>query len=80
MLAVRHDYRDIVEVYRHRYTPDHPSIVALRERPRDVRLTIDANQKPWVKYESAVTAAQREVNALRNSVDAVIAMEITART
>ena len=39
-----------------------------------IGLTIDANQKPWVKYESAVTAAQREVNALRNSVDAVIAI------
>src|SRR5207245_2267315 len=42
MSTIRRDYREIVPLLRHRYEPDHPVAVALRGRPRDVRLTIDA--------------------------------------
>jgi cell division protein FtsW (lipid II flippase) len=41
-LAVRRDYRDLIPLLRHRYDVDHPDVVAARERPRDVILTIDA--------------------------------------
>ena len=43
MLTVRRDYREIVPALRHRYDPDHAAFARLRNRPRDVRLTIDAN-------------------------------------
>jgi peptidoglycan glycosyltransferase len=37
-----HDYRELVPLLRHRYEPDHPAVKAFLERPRDVRLTLDA--------------------------------------
>jgi cell division protein FtsW (lipid II flippase) len=43
MLTIRHDYREIVPALRHRYDPNHEAFARLRNRPRDVRLTIDAN-------------------------------------
>ena len=39
---LRRDYRDVLPLLRHHYEPDHPDAVAIRERHRDVRLTIDA--------------------------------------
>ena len=42
-LTLRRDYRELVPVLRHRYEPDHPAVVAARNQPHDVRLTIDAN-------------------------------------
>jgi cell division protein FtsW (lipid II flippase) len=38
----RRDYRELVPLVRHRYDPDHADVRALRERTRDVQLTIDA--------------------------------------
>ena len=43
MLTIRRDYRELVPVLRHRYEPSHPAVVAARNQPHDVRLTIDAN-------------------------------------
>ena len=40
--AVRRDFTAIVPLVRHRYEPDHPEVRAILERPRDVRITIDA--------------------------------------
>ncbi len=42
MSTIRRDYRELVPLLRHRYEPEHPAVVAMRKRPRDVRLTIDA--------------------------------------
>lgn len=39
---VRYDYRELVPLLRHRYEPDDPEVRRLLERPRDVRMTIDA--------------------------------------
>lgn len=39
---VRYDYRELVPLLRHRYEPDHPDVRRVLERPRDVRMTIDA--------------------------------------
>jgi peptidoglycan glycosyltransferase len=41
-LALKRDYRAIVPLLRHRYDPKDETVVSFRNRPRDVRLTIDA--------------------------------------
>ncbi len=43
MLAIRRDYREMVPALRHRYDPNHPAVVRLRNEPHDVRVTVDAN-------------------------------------
>jgi len=42
MTTVRRDYRELVPLVRHRYEPNHPAVVAFRNRSSDVRTTIDA--------------------------------------
>jgi len=42
MATLRRDYREIVPAFRHRHQPDHPAVAALRNKPRDVTMTIDA--------------------------------------
>ena len=42
VFLLRRDYREVLPILRHRHEPDHPDALALRERNRDVRLTIDA--------------------------------------
>ena len=41
-IALKRDYHAIVPLLRHRYDPDDEAVVAFRNRPRDVHLTIDA--------------------------------------
>jgi cell division protein FtsW (lipid II flippase) len=43
MTTLRRDYRDILPAFRHRRQPGHPAVVALRDKSRDVTLTIDAS-------------------------------------
>jgi cell division protein FtsW (lipid II flippase) len=43
MYTIHRDYRELVPVLRHRRQPDHPAVVALRDRPRDLHLTLDAD-------------------------------------
>jgi penicillin-binding protein A len=43
MYAIHRDYSELVPVLRHRRQPEHPAVVAFRDRPRDVHLTIDAS-------------------------------------
>jgi cell division protein FtsI/penicillin-binding protein 2 len=40
--AVKRDYRELIPLLRHRYEPDNPAVKALLQRPRDVRMSIDA--------------------------------------
>jgi cell division protein FtsW (lipid II flippase)/cell division protein FtsI/penicillin-binding protein 2 len=40
--VVRRDLRELVPLWRHRREPNHPAVRAVRERPRDLKLTIDA--------------------------------------
>ncbi len=42
MTTTRRDYRELVPLLRHRYEKGHPAVVALLQRPRDVRITLDA--------------------------------------
>ena len=39
---IRYDYRELVPLLRHRLEPDHPEVRRVLDRPRDVRMTIDA--------------------------------------
>ncbi len=40
--VIRYDYRELVPLMRHRYEPDNPEVRRVLDRPRDVRLSIDA--------------------------------------
>jgi cell division protein FtsW (lipid II flippase) len=61
----RRDYRELVPLVRYRYYPDHPAVRAIRERPRDVELTIDARLQVRVAQALArgVRAAGRSRGA-----------------
>ena len=39
---VRHDYRALIPLLRHRYEPDNPEVKEILSRPRDVHMAIDA--------------------------------------
>jgi cell division protein FtsW (lipid II flippase) len=41
-VALRRDYTPLVPLVRHRWEPEHPDVKAVFDRPRDIRLTIDA--------------------------------------
>jgi hypothetical protein len=62
-LALKRDYRDLVALVRHRWEPDHEDVVAIRTRPREVRLTIDARLQRQVSSlvaRAAVSAGVRK--------------------
>jgi cell division protein FtsW (lipid II flippase) len=40
--VLRYDYRELVPLLRHRREPNHPEVRRVLDRPRDVRMTIDA--------------------------------------
>jgi cell division protein FtsI/penicillin-binding protein 2/cell division protein FtsW (lipid II flippase) len=40
--TIRHDYRELVPLLRHRHEPDDPAVKRVMERKRDVRMSIDA--------------------------------------
>ena len=40
--VLRYDYRELVPLLRHRYEPDNPAVRRVLDRPRDVRMSIDA--------------------------------------
>jgi cell division protein FtsW (lipid II flippase) len=55
MYTIHRDYRELIPALRHRRQPEHPAVAALRDRPRDVHLTIDAGLQVRV---AAIVAAQ----------------------
>ncbi|ODS59177.1 MAG: hypothetical protein ABS36_01590 [Acidobacteria bacterium SCN 69-37] len=59
-VALRRDYAPLVPLVRHRWEPEHPAVRAVFERPRDVRLTIDARLQHQVSVilARAVTSAR----------------------
>jgi cell division protein FtsW (lipid II flippase) len=52
--VIRYDYRELVPLLRHRYEPDNPEVRRVLDRPRDVRLSIDA------RFQVRVAAILRE--------------------
>jgi cell division protein FtsW (lipid II flippase) len=55
-LALRRDYRDLVPLVRHRWEPDHAAVRALIDRPREVRVTIDARLQARVAALTSTAA------------------------
>jgi cell division protein FtsW (lipid II flippase) len=58
-VALRRDYTPLVPLVRHRWEPEHPEVKAVFDRPRDIRLTIDARLQYQVAgiLSRSVTAA-----------------------
>jgi cell division protein FtsW (lipid II flippase) len=56
-LVVRRDYGDVVPLVRHRWQPRHEDVQMLMNRPRDVRLTLDARLQSRVADATSGFAA-----------------------
>ena len=70
-LALKRDYADLVPLVRHRWQPNHPAVVAIRDRPRDLHLTVDARLQAQIAGILARAAASAGVkNAAAVVVDA----------
>jgi cell division protein FtsW (lipid II flippase) len=46
--TLRYDYRELVPLLRHRHEPNHPEVRKVLDRPRDVRMSIDARLQTQV--------------------------------
>jgi cell division protein FtsW (lipid II flippase) len=40
--VIRYDYRELVPLLRHRYEPNHPEVLRVLNRPRNVQMSLDA--------------------------------------
>ena len=40
--VLKYDYRELIPLLRHRWEPDHPSVRRVLDRPRDVKMSVDA--------------------------------------
>ena len=58
MYTIHRDYRELVPVLRHRYEPSHAAVAALRSRPRDVHVTLDAELQ--IRVSSIVASYGRK--------------------
>ncbi len=70
MRAVKRDYSDLVPLWRYRHRPGHPDVRRLLERPRDLRVTIDARLQTRVGE-----ALDRQLQRLGRSRGAVVVMD-----
>jgi cell division protein FtsW (lipid II flippase) len=63
--VVRYDYRELVPLLRHRYQPDHPEVRRVLDRPRDVRMSLDARLQVRVAaiLKAALEKAGRDKGA-----------------
>ena len=67
---VRYDYRELVPLLRHRYEPDNPEVRRVLERPRDVRMTIDARLET-----RAAQILQRQVHQAGKEKGALVVLD-----
>jgi cell division protein FtsW (lipid II flippase) len=56
--AIRRDYRELIPLLRHRYSPGHPDVKTFLNRRRDVALTIDAPLQTSVAHILSKYAAR----------------------
>ena len=70
MYTVHRDYRELLPVLRHRYEPTHAAVAALRTRPRDVQLTLDADLQIRVSAIVASYARKAQGKAAAVVLDA----------
>ena len=64
--SVRYDYRELVPLLRHRYQPDHEAVKKVRDRNRNVRMSIDTRLQLRASHilERHLRRLQREKGAL----------------
>ena len=60
--ALRRDYQDVIPMVRHRWAPGHEAVRALMDRPRTVRLTVDARLQALVAAATARFAARSGIH------------------
>ena len=53
---LRYDYRELVPLLRHRHEPNNPEVRRVLDRPRDVRMSIDARLQVQVADDPAQSA------------------------
>jgi hypothetical protein len=68
--AVKRDYSELVPLWRYRYRPGHPAVAALVERPRDLRVTIDARLQARLGR-----ALDRQLQSIGRSRGAIVVMD-----
>jgi cell division protein FtsW (lipid II flippase) len=63
--VIRYDYRELVPLLRHRYDPQNPEVRQVLDRPRDVRMSIDARLQVRVSeiLRSQLKQAQQDKGA-----------------
>jgi cell division protein FtsW (lipid II flippase) len=77
-LTIRRDYRELLPLVRHRYDANHPDVRAVLDRPRDVRLTLDAPLQTRVagilaKYASRSTTGRAAAIVIDTSTGNLLA-------
>ena len=70
MRAVKRDYSALVPLWRNRHRPNHPEVRRLMERPRDLRVTIDARLQSRL-----ARALDRQLAATGRSRGAIVVMD-----
>jgi cell division protein FtsI/penicillin-binding protein 2 len=68
--TVRHDYRELLPLLRHRYEPEHPDVAKVMNRKRDVQMSIDSRLQ--VK---AAQILRSHLQKLRKQKGAVVVMD-----
>ena len=70
---VKRDYSELVPLWRYRHRPGHPAVRRLMERPRDLRLTIDARLQTRLS-----DALDRQLARTRRSRGAIVVMDVSS--
>jgi penicillin-binding protein A len=68
--TVRHDYRELLPLLRHRYQPTHPDVLKVMNRERDVQMSIDSRLQ--VKASQIL---QTHLQRLKKQKGAVVVMD-----
>ncbi len=67
---LKFDYSELIPLVRHRWEPDHPQVKTLLERPRDVRIPIDARLQM-----RASAILEKNLRAMKLERGAIVALD-----
>ncbi len=70
--TIRYDYRELMPLLRHRYEPDNPAVRKVRERDRNLRMSIDARLQV-----RAAAILEKQLQKLGKTKGAVVVMDAT---
>ena len=71
--ALRRDYRELIPLVRYRWEPDHEDVKAIRDRTRDVHLTVDAGLQA-----ALTTLVARSLGTTRSTKAAVVVVDVAS--